>query len=70
MVLLLAMVSAAAASPPPVKAVRQARVSIVILRPHRASADTWNPASTPNQREVVRSEPGGRETRIRLTEYE
>jgi hypothetical protein len=70
MVLLLAMVSAAAASPPPVKVAMRARASIVILRPHRASAETWSPASNANQREVIRSERDGRETKIRLTEYE
>jgi hypothetical protein len=70
MVLLLAMISAAAASPPPVKVVSHARASIVVLQPHRASAQTWSPASSPNQREVRLREADGRETKIRLTEFE
>jgi hypothetical protein len=70
MVLLLTMLSAASAGPSPAKVERQARVSIVILQPHRASAQTWNPVSKPSQREVMKKEADGSETRLRLTEFE
>ena len=70
MVLLLAALSAAAAGPPPVRAGQLARASITILRPHRASAETWSPAARPNQREIVKEEPDGRQVRLRLTEFE
>jgi len=70
MVLLFAALSAAAASPPPVRAEQRARASITILRPHRASSHTWDPISRPNQREIVRKAPDGGEVRLRLTEFE
>lgn len=69
MVLLLVL-SAAAASPVPVAVEQRARVSINILQPHRASPSTWNPATRPNQREIVKKEPDGRQVRLRLTEFE
>jgi hypothetical protein len=68
--LLVALWAAAAASPPPTRAVQQARVTIVILQPHHASAQTWSPLSSPNQREVVKAEPDGNVVRLRLTEFE
>jgi hypothetical protein len=70
MVLLLAIFSAAAASPPPARVERSARVSITILRPHRATPETWNPSARPNQREIVKKELDGGEVRLRLTEFE
>jgi len=70
MVLLLAALSAAAAGPPPVKVEQRARASITIVRPYRASPKSWNPALSPNQREIVKKEPGGAEVRLRLTEFE
>ena len=68
--LLLAAISAAAASPPPARAEAQARASITILQPHRATPETWDPKTRPNQREIVRQERDGSQVRIRLTEYE
>jgi hypothetical protein len=70
MVLLLAVLSAAAASPPAVRAEQSARASITILTPHRATAHSWDPPSRPNQREMVKKEPDGRQVRLRLTEFE
>lgn len=69
MVLVLALI-AAVASPPPVKAVESARVSIRVVRPHRASAETWNPAARSDQREVIKQEPDGTRQRLLLTEFE
>lgn len=70
MVLLLAILSAASASPPPVRVEQRARASVTIVRPHRASSDSWNPVDRPNQREIVKKEPDGSAVRIRLTEFE
>lgn len=61
--------SAAASSPPPKIAVR-AEARITILRPHRASAESWEPAARRNQREIVKKEKDGSKTRLRLTEFE
>ena len=69
MVFLLAF-SAAAASPPPVKVGERARASITILNAHRASPQSWDPASRRHQREVIRGELDGAEVRLRLTEFE
>lgn len=74
MILLLAILSAtsAAASPPQAKVEQsaRARASITILRAHRASQAGWDPAVHPNQREILKKEPGGAEVRLRLTEFE
>lgn len=69
MLLLVAALSSAA-SPPTVRAEAIARVSVNILRPHRASPRTWEPALRPNQRELLKKEPDGTEVRLRLTEFE
>lgn len=70
MVLFLAALSAAAANPPPVTVRQGARASITILRPYRASSQTWNPLVHANQREAARTEADGRVVRLRLTEFE
>jgi hypothetical protein len=70
MVLVFAAFAAAAATPAPVRTVENTRVSIRILRPHRASAGSWNPQSRANQRELVKQEPDGSRQRLRLTEFE
>jgi hypothetical protein len=70
MVLLFVILSAATASPPPLKVQQQARVSITILQAHRASQASWDPATRPNQREMMQKEQGGAEVRLRLTEFE
>lgn len=70
MVLVLAILSAVAASPPPVRVEERARASVTIVRPHRASSESWNPAGRPNQREIDKQEPDGRRVRLRLTEFE
>ena len=70
MLLLLAALSAAAAPQPPVRAEQRPRASITILNPHRASAQSWDPLSRTNQREIVKKEPDGLPVRLRLTEYE
>jgi hypothetical protein len=69
MLFLLAF-SAAAASPLPVKVGERARASITILNAHRASPESWDPASRRHQREVIRKELDGAEVRLRLTEFE
>lgn len=70
MVLQLAVLAAAAASPPPVKVERRARVSITVLQPYRASLQSWAPSTRRNQREVVKKEVDGTEVLLRLTEFE
>ena len=70
MVLIFAAIAAAVTNPAPATAGQSARVSIRIARPHRASADSWDPASRPNQRETVKQEPDGTRQRLRLTEFE
>lgn len=70
MVFLLAALSAAAANPPPLRAGQRARASITILQSHRASPETWRPASRPDQREIVRMERDGEQVQLRLTEFQ
>ena len=70
MVLLLVALSASAANPPPVTVRQGARASITILRPYRASPETWNPLVHANQREVLRAQGDGGVVRLRLTEFE
>jgi len=54
----------------PVKVEQRARASVTILKAHRASARTWDPAGRANQREVMKKEANGEEVRLRLTEYQ
>ncbi|HET9398778.1 MAG TPA: hypothetical protein VFO45_08175 [Sphingomicrobium sp.] len=68
--LLAAIWAAASASPPPTRVVQQARATIVVLQPYQASVRTWDPVSSPNQREVLKIEPDGKVVRLRLTEFE
>ena len=70
MAFLLALMLSAANSPTPAKAELRARVQITILRSHRASPETWDPAGNPNQKEVIRTEKDGSSVRLRLTEFE
>lgn len=70
MVLVFAAIAAAATNPPPPRVGQSARASIMVLRPHRASAETWEPLSRPNQREIVKREADGSQQRLRLTEFE
>lgn len=70
MVLLLLALSAADPGPAPVKVEERARASVTILRSHQASPQTWNPASRPDQREILKKEHGGDEVRLRLTEFQ
>lgn len=68
----LALFLSAATGAPPSKAVvqAQAQASIVILRPHKASAESWEPGARRDQRETVKKEKDGSEIRLRLTEFE
>jgi hypothetical protein len=70
MVLLILALSAAEAPRMPVKVEQRARASVTILKAHRASARTWDPAGRANQREVMKKEANGEEVRLRLTEYQ
>lgn len=66
----LALLLAASIGSIPVKPSNQARAAVTILRPYVASPQSWEPRSKPNQREVVIREKDGRQTRLRLTEFE
>lgn len=67
--LLALLLSAANASPPP-KAMAQAQARITILRPHKASAESWEPDARRDQRETIKKEKDGSQIRLRLTEFE
>lgn len=67
---LLTVLAAAVAAPPPARVEQRAKASVMILKPHQASHQTWNPASRSDQREIVRKEAEGSEQRLRLTEYQ
>ena len=70
MLLLFLTLSAAAAKPVPVKVVQRVRASVTILRAHRASPQTWDPAIRSDQREIRKKEADGEEVRLRLTEFQ
>lgn len=70
MAFLLALVLSAANGPPPARVEHRAQVQIRVLRPHRASAESWDPAGNPSQKEVIRKEKDGSPVRLRLTEFE
>lgn len=70
MLLQFLALSAASASPPPVKVEQRARASVTILRAHRASPQTWDPTARPNQREIMKKEADGEKVRLRLTEFQ
>lgn len=69
MVLLLAL-SAATAGTPPVRVQQRAHARVTILNGHRASLQSWDPASRRDQREVIRKDLDGFEVRLRLTEFQ
>ena len=66
----LALLLSAAHAPPPQKVEAMATARIMILRPHRASPETWDPATKRHQKEIVRKERDGSSVRLRLTEFE
>lgn len=67
---LLALLLSIADSSVPNKVTGQAEARILILRPHKASRESWDPAARPNQREIVKKEKDGSQNRLRLTEFE
>ena len=67
--LLLALALAGPVQPPP-RPDSTVRATASIVRGHESSSRTWNPASHPSQREIVKDEKDGRRVVIRLTEYE
>ena len=67
---MLALLLSAAHSPAPAKVELSARVQIRVLRAHKASPETWDPAGKPGQKEVIRKEKDGSVVRLRLTEFE
>lgn len=70
MVSLLVIFLPLAGSPPAERVAATAEARIVVLRPHRAGPESWEPASNPRQREIVLEEKEGATIRVRLTEFE
>lgn len=70
MALLLAFLLSASGNPAPVKVELHARAKVTILRPHKASPETWEPAINRSQKEIIRKEKDGSSVRLRLTEFE
>ena len=68
--LFLALFLSAAASPPRPQIVARAEARVIILRPHKASAESWAPETRRDQREIVKKEKDGTRIRLRLTEFE
>jgi hypothetical protein len=70
MVLLYCALLSAAGEPSPVRAEQRSRASVTVIRPHKAMAGTWKPASRRDQREVVKWEKEAGFVLLRLTEFE
>lgn len=67
---LLALLLSTSSNPTPGKVEPRARATVTILRPHKASPETWDPISNRTQKEVIRKEKDGSSIRLRLTEFE
>ena len=70
MVVLYCILLSAADVPAPPKAEQRARASVTIVRPHRASAESWDPSARRDQKEIVKRDRDGTIIRLRLTEFE
>jgi hypothetical protein len=70
MVVLYCALLLAAGEPVPPRAVQRATMSVTILRPHRASAESWDPLARRDQKEIVKKERDGTTILLRLTEFE
>ena len=66
---LLAILASVSAAPPPPKAERRARATVMVVRGRKISERGWQPATDPSQREMLHREPGGA-TLLRLTEFQ
>lgn len=70
MILIFALLAGAPIVPPLPNAVGRGRATVVIISGQVISAQSWNPAYNAAQRQVVRKEPDGSLTLLRLTEFE
>lgn len=70
MIILLIALSLTGTEEPPPRPYAQVQAAASIIRGHMSSSKSWNPASQPAQREILKVEEDGRRILIRVTEFE
>lgn len=66
----LALLASSSVVSPTPKVESHARAVVVIAGGQEISAHSWDPANNTTQKQILRQEPNGRLTVLRLTEFE